>query len=179
MVIFDVGISGLKKQKWTTLSQADKKLYAENILSLIKNAYRELGGHPNYQKVSDVYLSEGDAIYRVIDLDNDPDIDAVQVMKKTNFGNKFTATGQDGTKPSKKAILDYKVKSLKTPYFYVEVSGKLKDILLSRGVPIVRNPLKIRQVLKGKKLRFNNDGTYQRKIGNKVYTKMLVGTPNI
>ena len=179
MVIFDVGISGLQKQKWTTLSQKDKKVYAENILFLIKNAYKDLGGHPNYQNPSDVYISEGDAIYRVIDLDSDPDIDAVQVLKKTKFGEKFAATGQDGSKPSKKAVLDYKTTMLKRPYFYVEVSGKLKDILLSRGVPIVRNPLKIRQVLKGKKLRFNNDGTYQRRIGNKIYTKMLIGTPNI
>lgn len=179
MIIFDVGISGFKKQKWVTLTPMEKKLYANQILGLIENAYRELGGHPNYQRASDVYLSEGGANYKVIDLDSDPDIDAVQVSKTTKYGEKFTATGQDGTKPSKKAILDYKTNMLKRPYFYVEVSGKLKDILLSRNVPIVRNPKKIREILKGKKLRFNSDGTYQRKIGNKVYTKLLIGTPNI
>ena len=179
MVIFDVGISGFKKQKWTTLTQRQKKLYADDIIALIKNAYRDLGGHPNYQNPSDVYESQGGAYYKVIDVDSDPDIDAVKVYKKTNFGNKFTATGHDGSKKGKKAFLDYTTAQLKKPYFYIEVSGKLKDILLSRNVPIVRNPMTIRKVLKGKKLRFNSDGTYRRKIGDKVYTKMLLGTPNL
>lgn len=179
MVIFDVGISGLVKNKWTTLSPSQKKLYAEQIFALIENAYRELGGHPNYTSPRDVYTSEAYSNYSVIDLDDDSDIDAVNVSKKTAFGKKFVATGQDGTKPAKKRVLDYKTRLLKRPYFYVEVSGKLKDILVSRGVPIVRNPVKIREILKGKKLRFNSDGTYQRKIGDKIYTKMLIGTPNI
>jgi len=179
MVIFDVGISGIQKNKWVTLSPSQKKIYADNIFALIDNAYKDLGGHPSYKSSRDVYTTEAYSSYKVIDLDNDSDFDAVQVSKKTDFGSKFTATGQDGTKPAKKAILDYKTKMLKRPYFYVEVSGKLKDILLSRGVPIIRNPLKIRQILKGKKLTFNGDGTYNRKIGNKVYTKLLIGTPEL
>ena len=179
MVIFDVGISGFVKNKWTTLTPSQKKQYAENLFALIENAYKDLGGHPNFTSPKDVYTTEAYSDYKVIDLDDDPDIDAVQVSKKTKYGYKFTATGQDGTKPSKKAILDYKTKMLKRPYFYVEVSGKLKDILLSRGVPIVRNPMKIRQILKGKKLTFNGDGTYNRKIGKKTYTKLLIGTPEI
>ena len=57
---------------------------------------------------------------------------------------------------------------------YVEVSGSLKDDFFAKNVPIVRNPLKIREILKGEKFRLNGDGTYNRKIGNKVYTKLLV-----
>lgn len=179
MVIFDVGISGLKKNQWIELSQSQKKQYAQNIFALIENAYKNLGGHPNYLSAKNVYTTEGNADYIAIDFDEDPYIDAVQIMKRKPSGRKLVATGQDGQKKSRKAVVEYISRVLKRPYFYAEVSGKLKDILVSNGVPTITSPSKIRAIMKGKKIVVHRDGTYTRKIGGKNYTKMLVGVPNI
>ena len=54
------------------------------------------------------------------------------------------------------------------------------DILRSKyRFPIVRDEEVIRKVLKGKDVEINDDGSYQRKIGDKVYTKILMGKPNV
>ena len=177
MVIFDVGLNGLPQDEWVKLTNAQKKQYAKNIFDLIDSAYRDIGGHPNYGRPRNVYIDEGASNYLAIDLDADPDIDAIKVSKTKPSGEKFVATGQDGTKAAKRAVLKYTERQLKKPYHYVEVSGKLKEILLSRGVPVIRNPKKIREILKGKQIRLHGDGTYSRKIGNKVFRKILLGTP--
>ena len=49
---------------------------------LIDNAYAPIGGHPNYKSSDNVTGRESDAEYVVIDLDNDPEIDAISVTKK-------------------------------------------------------------------------------------------------
>jgi hypothetical protein len=66
---------------------------------------------------------------------------------------------------------------LKEPGYYLEVSGKLQDILLAKGAPVVKDKDLIQKVLKGKKLEFNEDGTYQRFIGGEKHTKTLLGKP--
>ena len=66
---------------------------------------------------------------------------------------------------------------LKNPGHYIEVSGKLKDILLSKGVPLVTDKETIQQVMKGKNIEMNDDGTYQRYLGGEKHTKTLMGNP--
>ena len=66
---------------------------------------------------------------------------------------------------------------LKQPGNYIEASGKLKDILSSKGVPIVTDKETIEKVMKGKTIEMNDDGTYQRYISGKQYTKTLMGNP--
>ena len=74
-------------------------------------------------------------------------------------------------------MIKHKIDRLKTPGYYIEVSGRIKDILLNAGVPIVDNPETIKKVLAGKEIEINPDGSYQRKIGAKVFTKILLGKP--
>ena len=66
---------------------------------------------------------------------------------------------------------------LKQKGYYLEVSGKLKDILLAKGAPVVKDPEVIKKVLKGKEIKMNDDGTYERVIGGTKHTKTLVGNP--
>jgi len=66
---------------------------------------------------------------------------------------------------------------LKRPGHYIEVSGKLKDILSSKGVPLVTDEETIRTALKGKKIEMNDDGTYQRYLGGEKHTKTMMGNP--
>jgi len=167
----------LPKGKWIDLDDVDQGEYAENIFDLIKTAYASIGGHSNYQSPTDVIGSEGDADYEVINLDDDPDIEAVSVSKKKPAGDKFVATGHDDSKVAKSVVVNHKADKLKKSGHYVEVSGRIKDIMLGKGVPMVTDEDTIKKALKGKEIEMNDDGSYQRKIAGKMYTKVLLGKP--
>ena len=120
----------LPKGKWVGLSPQDLETYKDDIFGLIQKAYSYIGGHANYASSDDVIGSEGNADYEVIDLDDDQDIDAVNVSKGTSSGTKFVATGHDGSGPAKREVITHKIEKLNKPGFYIEVSGKIMDILL-------------------------------------------------
>jgi hypothetical protein len=165
------------KNNWNQLSKTDADPDKDQILALIQNAYKEIGGHPNFTKASDVTSGEGGDSYEIIDLDDDNDIDAVSVSKEKPAGHKLVALGQDGTLSAKKSVIDRQVANLKKPGWYIEVSGKIKDILLAKGVDTVTDEATVRKALKGKEIVWNNDGTYDRKIGGEMHTKMMLGRP--
>lgn len=168
----------LPKDKWIGLSNKEVIQLKKDIYDLVSNAYKPIGGHPNLKTPSDVVGNLGD-LFTVIDLDSDPDIDAVVVGKKKSAGTKFTAIGHDGSNAAKSSAVGHNVSNLKKRGYYIEVSGKMFDILKAKGVPIVDDEEIVRKVLKGKKIDWNGDGTYSRLIGGKKHTKILMGKPNI
>jgi len=165
------------KNKWIYLTDEEKEEFSDEIFNLIDNAYKDIGGHPNYKSGADVEGPEREASYMVIDLDDDPEFDAVKVTKKKSAGVKSVGMGHDGSSEAKRAAINITSLMLNQPGYYVEVSGKLKDILLSKGVPVVTDEENIRKILKGKEIEMNKDGSYQREIGGKVFTKILLGKP--
>jgi hypothetical protein len=165
------------KNKWVDLDNAEQEEYADDIFNLIQTAYASIGGHANYKSSDDVIGKEGSSDYEVINLDDDPDIEAVSVSKSKQSGDKFVATGHDGSKIAKSAVVNHKADELKKSGHFIEVSGRIKDILLGKGVPIVTDEETIRRALKGKEIEMNDDGSYQRKIAGKAYTKVLLGKP--
>ena len=167
------------KNKWVYLTDKEKDEFADEIFDLIDNAYKGIGGHPNYKSGDDVAGAERDASYMVIDLDNDPEFDAVKVSKDKSAGIKSVGMGHDGSSEAKRAAINITALMLNQPGYYVEVSGKLKDILMSKGVPVVTDEDTIRKILKGKEIELNKDGSYQREIGGKVFTKIILGKPKI
>jgi hypothetical protein len=167
----------LPKNKWVDLPSDQKSEYAEDIFDLINTAYTPIGGNLNYKSAADVLGAEADADYEVINIDDDPDPEALISYKEKQSGKKLTAMGHDGSKEAKSLSLNHIVDLLKKPGYYLEVSGKLQDILLSKGAPVVKDQELIQKVLKGKKLEFNEDGTYQRFIGGEKHTKTLLGKP--
>ena len=167
----------LPKKKWVKLSGAELDSYKEAILKLIQNAYAPIGGHPNYNHAS--YISTKDAqALELIDIDSDPDPDAVSVTKKKRAGTKFVGTGHDGTKDAKRAVIKHKVNLLKKKGYFIEVSGRMMDIMIGSGIAPVKDLETVKAVLKGKDIKWLEGGKYQRKIGGKVYTKMMFGNPN-
>ena len=148
-------VEGFDKNVWIPLTQDEKSEFAQQLFNLIDTAYKPIGGHPNYKSADDIVGSEGDADYMVIDLDH------------------------DGSKEAKRAAINITVLLLKQPGYFVEVSGKLKDILQAKGAPIITDEEIIRKVLKGKDIELNDDGSYQREIGGKVFTKILMGNPKV
>ncbi len=163
---------------WDKLSSTEASDEADDIIELIKSAYAYIGGHSNFKSIGDVdkEASRG-AEYEVIDLDDDGVIDAVNVSKRKTAGEKFVATGHDGSSQAKRAVITHKIDRLKKPGFYVEVSGKIKDILLKAGVPQVTDEATIKKALAGKDITMNDDGSYTRSIAGTKHEKIMLGTP--
>jgi len=167
------------KNKWVTIPASELKDYSEEIFKLIDNAYAPIGGHPNYKSANDVSGSESDAEYEVIDLDDDPEIDAVSAAKPKPAGKKFVATGHDGSSAAKSNVVNHKASQLKAGGYFVEVSGKIKDIFKAKGVEPINDEELVRKVLKGKEIEWLGNGEYKREIGGKVFTKSLMGKPTV
>jgi hypothetical protein len=163
--------------KWVDLSNKEKEEYADDIFNLINTAYAPIGGNVNYKSAADVLGAEADADYEVINIDGDPEPDALSAYKKLPAGNKLAAIGHDGSSEAKSKIINHYANLLKQNGYYLEVSGKLKDILLAKGAPIITDPEVIKKVLKGKEVKMNDDGTYERYLAGEVRTKTLLGKP--
>lgn len=167
----------IPKNTWTVIPSSELKDYDEEIFKLISTAYAPIGGHPNYKSPDNVVGSESDAEYEAIDLDDDPEIDAISVVKNKLAGKKFVATGHDNTKASRSKVVNHKADKLKSSGYFIEVSGKLIDILTAKGVEPIDDEELVRKVLKGKDIEWLGDGKYKRDIAGKLYTKTLMGKP--
>lgn len=167
----------LPKGKWIDLDKKETEEYSDDIFDLINTAYASVGGNLNYKSPSDVTGAEGDANYEVINIDNDPKPDAVIVSKRKEAGNKLAAMGHDGTPDAKSRSLNKQVNMLSKPGNYVEVSDRIKDILLAKGVPVVTDKATIEKVMAGKAIDIQDDGSYTRYIGGKETQKILLGRP--
>jgi hypothetical protein len=165
----------IPKNTWLPLSSVDVKDLEADILNLINTAYDPIGGHPNYSSISDIAGSD----YEVIDLDDDPDIDAVTVTKERPGGTKHVGMGHDGTRPAKRSSVSHTINQLDILGNYIEASGKMADILKSVDVIQVTDKDTIQRALKGKKIEIFDDGSYTRYLGGKKYTKLMFGKPTI
>ena len=170
----------LPKGKWVDLSPEELDAYADDLIGLIQTAYSYIGGHSNYKTASDIGKEAArGAEYEVINLDDDPEPEAVNITKKKKAGTKAVATGHDGSKEAKRAVITHKIEQLKKPGFYVEVSGRIKDILLNAGVPVVTDEETIKKALEGKEIEMvpGGNGAYIRKIAGTPHEKILLGSP--
>lgn len=167
----------LPKNQWVDIDNKEKKEYADDIFNLINTAYASIGGNLNYKSADDITGAEGDADYEIIDIDEDPGIDAVIVSKSKGAGKKLAAMGHDGTSIAKSKSINKQVDLLKTPGNYIEVSGVIKDILLAKGVPVVTDKSTIEKVMGDKAIDIQKDGSYTRFIGGKKTQKILLGKP--
>ena len=164
-----------KKDTWRPLTPAELVKAKKTLYKLISNAYAPLGGHPNLKSPEDINKA-GD-MFAVIDVDNDPDIDAVAVTKRRTGGTKHVAIGHDGGSKAKSAAVNHTANSLKRQGHYIEVSGKILDILKAKGVDIVNDEETIKRVLKGKEIKMHPDGSYDRYIGGEKHRKVMMGKP--
>jgi hypothetical protein len=166
----------LENGKWESIPKDEIDFYKNKISDLINTAYSQIGGNLKMKSPADI---TPDKNYDVIDLDNDNDINAVSVTKDTHVGSKIVAIGHDGTSKAKKSILTRQIKELNNRGFYVEASGKLKDVFVRRGVEIVNDEEVVRIVLKGKNIEWVGDGTYFREIAGNRILKALLGKPRV
>lgn len=175
-------IKELQKGIWLKADKNELKQFKKEIFDLIQKTYKPIGGHPNIKSPNDI-TTKDISFWEFIDVDNDPAPDAVSGAKIKPPGKKYVVGATDGSKEAKYAYLHSRINALKRPGNYMEVSHKIADILLAKGVPVVNNPEKVKNILKkdikwigeipGKK----GNGWYNRKIGGNSYDKILLGNP--
>ena len=167
----------LFENNWRPLSSAEIEDEKDELFKMIDTAYSPLGGHPNVKNADDVDdAADG---YEVIDLDDDPENDAAIMSKQRAGGTKLVGMGHDGSKPARSAAVAQTVKSLNKNGFYIEVSGKIFDILKAKGVAIVNDEETVKKALKGKEIVWHGDGSYDRVIGSKKIRKDMMGKPKV
>ena len=163
---------------------------SEELFHLISTAYAGIGGNYDYRNPGDV---PGDADYwAAIDIDDDPEPDALKVGKTKEFGLKSTAGGHDGTPEGKSAYTQKMGDLLNTSGNYGEFSKGLAHIMLKYfNTPHIDDPETVQKVLgpskpiewfgahpKGKYP--GVDGWYTRTIkGNPGELKIMLGKPNV
>ena len=167
----------LLEDNWRPLTSAEVESDKEELFKMIDTAYAPLGGHPNVTNPGDVKTAAQG--YDVIDLDDDPEDDAVIMTKNRAGGKKLVGMGHDGSKPAKSAAVAKTVNALNKNGYYIEVSGKILDILKAKGVAIVDDEKTVVTALKGKKIKWHGDGSYDRIIGGQKHRKVMMGKPNI
>jgi 8-oxo-dGTP diphosphatase len=169
------------KDRWQTVGTSDVKKnrnVQQDIFDIINAAYAPIGGHPDFPNADSVPADNN--ITDIIDTDAPDDVDAVVLSKTTPFGKKLTTLGSDGGAEAKREVLKKAVDILNTQGSYVEASGKLLDILVARGAPIVDDEQTVRTVLRGKEIQWHGEGgAYSRKIGGKTHEKKMLGNPRI
>ena len=161
--------------KWTPIMRSELPAFKQQIYDLIATAYAPIGGHSNVKDKDDL-PSEGD-FFDVIDVDGDNEVDAATVAKHKPAGKKFVALGHDGSSAGKSAAVNHQIDKLKGSGYFVEVSGKMKDILMGKGLQPVMDEKAVRKALPHKDIKWNGDGSYDRKIGGTIHTKMMFGKP--
>ena len=161
----------------------------DEFFHLISTAYAELGGHAKVRRPSDVFADPDWNFWEGIDIHGTNDFDIIMFGSKTRYGVKFSGVGHDGTGEAKRTYIKSRGQDLHKLGFYVEVSGKLADILIrSYNVPVVDNQQEVEKVL-GKEVEWNgknpeNPGSsgeswYTRTIGGHKHAKILLGRPKV
>lgn len=161
----------------------------DEFFDLISTAYQAIGGHAKVKSPNDVFSDPDWNWWEGIDLHNTQDFDLIMFGSKTKFGVKFSGVGHDGSKEAKRAYIEARAKDLMKPGFYVEVSGKIAEILLGTyKCPEVTDQKDVEKVLnkdiewKGKcpdDASMPGEGWYVRKIGGHPHAKIMLGRPKV
>lgn len=167
----------------------DPKKYPElstEFYDLISTAYAEIGGHAKIKSPTDVFADPDWNYWQGVDIHGDEDFDVIMFGKKTKYGVKYSGVGHDGSRDAKREYISARGKELHKLGFYIEVSGKLAQILIDKyNVPVVTDEKEVEKVLGkgvdwiGTKPDMPGKGWYSRKIGGAQHDKILIGRPKI
>jgi hypothetical protein len=159
------------------------------FFDLISTAYQSIGGHAKIKNPDDVFSDPDWNWWEGVDIHGTQDFDLIMFGSKTKYGVKFSGVGHDGTKQAKRTYIENRASDLMKAGFYIEVSGKIADILISDyQCPQVTNQSDVERVL-GKKIEWkgknpsdpsaSGDSWYVRSIGGHPHAKIMLGKPKI
>ena len=157
------------------------------FFDLITTAYAEIGGHAKIKSPNDVFSDPDWNWWEGVDIHGSNDFDIVMFGSKTKFGVKFSGVGHDGTKEAKRVYIESRAEDLLKPGYYIEVSGRLAEILIDKyHCPVVDVQSIVEKVM-GRKLdwrgknpddtKMPGDGWYVREIGGHKHAKIMLGKP--
>ena len=159
---------------------------AGELFDLISIAYAEIGGHAKIKSPDDVFSDPDWNFWEGVDIHGSQDFDIVMFGQKTKYGIKYSGVGHDGTKDAKRAYLESRGKELHKLGYYIEVSGKIAEILMNKyRCPVVEDEETVVKVL-GKQVQWvgkssdpenTGNGWYIRNIGGHPHEKILIGRP--
>lgn len=142
----------IPKGTWTNVplqyisSTPDDPGLDQEIFDLISTAYSSLpGGNIKVKSASDI--PGGYTFFDTVDLDEDPQPDAVVFGKPRGSALKIGGMGHDGGK-GKRASIAHLIELLKQPGTFAEVSGAPAEIALKAGVPAIEDEQKVRDLIK-------------------------------
>ncbi len=185
----------IPKGKWADIPTSIIKTDPNNdgigdeFYDLINKSYANIGGHVDFKSASD--LPGNHTNWTAVDVDSDPNADALRVSKKTPFGNKMTVGATDGSPEGKKAYIEKTADLLQTQGNYAEMSDAIAHVMITKfKVPYVEDPKAVQRILgKDKEIKWigkrpdgkypDYNGWYIRKLGNEEHIKIMLGLPNI
>jgi len=184
------------KGTWTKLDPADIKKakdpenvdLSDELFHLIDTAYKPIGGNFDYKSADDV--PDDADFWLAVDLDDDPEPDALRIGKTKPAGLKLSASGHDGSREGKDAYVSKTVELLNSPGHFAEMSKKIAHIMIKYyNTPFVGDPEKVQQVLgPSKPIQWlgphpegkypGYDGWYTRALGGSdAEMKIMLGNP--
>lgn len=175
-----------KRNKTIKFDAAKYPELEDEFFDLISIAYAEIGGHTKIKSPNDVFSDPDWNYWEGIDIHGDNNFDMIMFGQKNKYGIKYSGVGHDGSSPAKRAYIIARGKELQKLGYYIEVSGKIAQILLDNyDVPVVTDIKVIEKVL-GKSVEFigtkegmPGNGWYSRVLGGQTHDKILLGRPKI
>ena len=171
----------LPKKKWVTVKLSDiDKNQLDKIYNMFIDTYAKQGLEPNVKRAE--MIREKYKISRLIDLDTDVLPDAFIIYEDHKYGQKIALLGTDDKKESKHELIQELIKLLNTKGWWIEASGKLANIIESKGIKWLEEENDMRILLPYKGVTWKGDGFYSRKLlgpSNITITKRIYGKPPI
>lgn len=152
----------------------------QDVVDMVKISYGPLGGFAQLEDPSS--LRSAMTNYFLTDVDSDPAPDAgLLYYDAGRFNKKSSAIIHDGSVDGRIAIRDLMSDLFTTPGHWIEVSGAPEHIMINKlGLPVVDDrELAEYLVTFGFKrdvgFRWKGDGYYERDLGGRKITKIIVG----
>ncbi len=181
------------KGEWSDIPASELRDFenidlSHELYDLIATAYSAIGGHFDFKSPED--LPADHDIWTAVNIDDDPEPDALRIAKTRPSGKKLTASGHDGTKAAKDAYISKTAEMLGSSGYYAEMSKGIAHIMIKyHSVPFVDNKEDVEKVL-GKEIEWIGEhpeglypgynGWYVRLIGGMHRDmKIMLGTPKI
>lgn len=171
----------IAEAQWRTLSSSEAKSnkdVADQIAEILKSVYSQFpGGHRQFTSADPIGTDDAE----VVNVDSDPEIDAVILTQRYSGGKKIHGMASDGSQPAKRALMARLKRILSVRGNYTEVSGRPAEILMDMGVEPIQDPERIKAVvMRDPKVEFEwlGNGWYARTFsGGKWMKKIMVGNP--
>jgi hypothetical protein len=185
----------LPKGDWVLLQPGDPRRdrVKDEVFDIVQSSYADLGGHFKIGSPGDL---DQYTYWAVVDLDEDPEVDAGILGKSKGGGAKMSVVASDGSGPGAAAAKDTPASLASggslggVGGWWGEMSDKMAYAVIKRGGPALEDEARVRQLV-GDDIVWHGEhpdpnapavfksvkGWYSRSIGGHEATKVIIGSP--